>query len=103
MQLEVRDLNGGGSSSGEVCFKGRVGSTVNNALHVGQHSNGQYSKGPQGGRRIWLLVQDRCIPSSVNTSGIVCKGAALDFKPPQGPHSVVRHELPLPSTYMTQQ
>lgn len=35
-ELEVRDL-----SRGEVCFKGRVGSTVNNALHVAPHSNGE--------------------------------------------------------------
>lgn len=36
LQLEVRDL-----TRSEVCFKGRVGSTVNNALHVAQHSNGK--------------------------------------------------------------
>jgi hypothetical protein len=40
LQLEVRDLN-----RGEACFKGRVGSTVNNALHVGQHSNGEAQQG----------------------------------------------------------
>eukprot|EP00882_Tetradesmus_deserticola_P034469 GHRQ01039551.1.p1 GENE.GHRQ01039551.1~~GHRQ01039551.1.p1 ORF type:complete len:193 (+),score=61.16 GHRQ01039551.1:151-729(+) len=34
-ELEVRQL-----SSDEVCFKGSVGSTVNNALHVAPHSNG---------------------------------------------------------------
>jgi hypothetical protein len=36
LQLEVRDL-----TRSDVCFKGRVGSTVNNALHVAQHSNGE--------------------------------------------------------------
>jgi hypothetical protein len=35
-QLEVRQL-----SSAEVCFKGSVGSTVNNALHIARHSNGE--------------------------------------------------------------
>ena len=52
VQLEVRDLNSGGSSSGEVCFKGRVGSTVNNALHVAQHTTGQCSRAdPSSGSR----------------------------------------------------
>jgi hypothetical protein len=37
LQLEVRDYN-----TGDVCFKGRVGNTVNNALHVAQHSNGEW-------------------------------------------------------------
>lgn len=35
-ELEVRDLR-----RGEVCYKGRVGSTVNNALHVAPHSTGE--------------------------------------------------------------
>uniref|UniRef100_A0A383WEJ8 DUF2415 domain-containing protein n=1 Tax=Tetradesmus obliquus TaxID=3088 RepID=A0A383WEJ8_TETOB len=35
-ELEVRQL-----STGEACFKGSVGSTVNNALHIAQHSSGE--------------------------------------------------------------
>jgi hypothetical protein len=40
-QLEVRQL-----SSAEVCFKGSVGGTVNNALHIAKHSNGESSRMP---------------------------------------------------------
>lgn len=37
LQLEVRDL----SRDNSVCFKGAVGSTVNNALHIAAHSSGE--------------------------------------------------------------
>ncbi|KAF8055820.1 SPCC4G3.03 [Scenedesmus sp. PABB004] len=36
-ELEVRDLAGGNA----LCFKGCVGSTVNNALHIAKHSDGE--------------------------------------------------------------
>ena len=43
-QLEVRDV-----LRNDVCFKGRVGNTVNNALHVAQHSNGEAAVAGCGG------------------------------------------------------
>eukprot|EP00877_Chromochloris_zofingiensis_P008603 jgi/Chrzof1/3997/Cz13g16160.t1 len=80
-QLEVRNLR-----TNYMCFKGPVGGTVNNALHVGKHTNGEM--------RLFVCNNDDTIkvfslPSMTNVCTIRClvpiNYAALS---PNGKHLV---------------